>query len=168
MTPEWYVAGERDDVWRWLDVGDLATFVGFAGGGNDENSRWWDQRRSIPIGRLASLSSAPGIAFEHPSIKTGDAGLVSGLSFQGASGSPLISHTKRGASNGFGEVSFDDHVEESKVIGIMSGHLLAESGGLFDHSGLSYYTRSPSIDALINLARTHGFRNETPHAFLFP
>ena len=111
---EWYLAGDHDDVWRWLDIGDLATFIGFAGGGADAKSRWWDQKRSFPIGRLASLSSHPGVAFEHPSIVTADAGLVSGLSFAGASGSPLLSHAKWGGSAGFGEPSFDDHVAESK------------------------------------------------------
>jgi hypothetical protein len=105
--------------------------------------------------------------FEHPSIDTGDAGLVSGLSFAGASGSPLLSHEKRGGSTGYGEPSFDDHVAESKVIGIMSGHLLAEQGGLFDHSGLSYFTRAPSIEALIGVAREAGFVNTTAHPFVF-
>ena len=74
---------------------------------------------------------------------------MSGLSFSGASGSPLLSHEKRGGSNGFGEPSFDDHVAVSKIIGIMSGHLLEEQEGLFDHSGLSYFTRAPSIQALV-------------------
>jgi hypothetical protein len=167
MATEWYLAGDKDDVWRWLGMGDLATFIGFAGSGGDANSRWWDQKHGIPIGRLVSLSSHPGVAFEHPSICTGDAGLVSGLSFSGASGSPLLSHEKRGGSNGFGEVSFDDHVAESKIIGIMSGHLLAEQGGLFDHSGLSYYTRAPSIAGLIKAARACAFVNEKPYDFVF-
>jgi hypothetical protein len=49
MAPEWYLADTNDDVWRWLDIGDLATFIGFAGTGKGPRSKWWDQTRSIPM-----------------------------------------------------------------------------------------------------------------------
>ncbi len=52
----------------------------------------------------------------------------------------------------------------------MSGHLLEEpdeKDGLFDHSGLSYFTRAPSIQAVIDEARARDFVNATVHPFVF-
>lgn len=165
LGKEYDLAGEDSEAWRWLDIGDMATFIGFAGRGA---SRWWDQKRSLPIGRLASLSSYPGASFEHDDISTADTALVSGLSFSGASGSPVISHVKTDVSDGFSSGHFNNRVD-SEIIGIMSGHFWDHDESappLFQHSGLSYFTRATSIRALIEHARTYGFVNANPHPFL--
>ena len=160
---EWYLAGDHDDVWRWLDIGDLATFIGFAGGGADAKSRWWDQKRSFPIGRLASLSSHPGVAFEHPSIVTADAEDSCPVCRLRGRAEVRCSVTRSGvAALGSASRALTTTWRSPRIIGIMSGHLVAEEGGLFDYSGLSYYTRAPSIDALIKVARASGFVNEKP------
>lgn len=125
---------------------DLASFVGFAG---TKDAKYWDQKWNMPIARLCTIASWPGIQFTHPGIKTANTALVSGLSFSGSSGSPLILHAK---GIEIGAESNNTSYVQPKVIGIMSGHWLEPSSipKLFEHSGLSYYTRSTSILGLIN------------------
>ena len=125
---------------------DLASFIGFAG---TNDAKYWDQKWNMPIASLCIISSWPEIKFTHPEIKTVNTALVSGLSFSGSSGSPLILHAK-GIEIG-AELDSTPYVPP-KVIGIMSGHCQESSNlpKLLEHSGLSYYTRSTSILRLIN------------------
>lgn len=143
-----------------LKSSDLASFIGFAGKRrffwDDEKSEWWDQKWSLPISRPAFISSYPGLDFHHNEIPLKDVVLVSGLSFSGSSGSPVLSHQKSiwilDSKPTLG--AFD-----SKLIGIMSGHWWGENTDevppMFrdyrQHSGISYFTRSTSILHLIQL-----------------
>jgi hypothetical protein len=127
-------------------------FIGFPGRPannllNQKATTWWDTKWNLPIIRSAILASMPFFRFENPAIKTGDVLLVSGMSFEGSSGSPVISH----------EIGIKvqpplkaNYVPE-KIIGIMSGHWWSEKDfpDVFKHSGLSYLTRSTSILHLI-------------------
>lgn len=130
-----------------IQIMDLASFIGFPG---QKNISWWDQKWNLPISRLACIASLPEMAFSNESIKTKDVTLVSGLSFSGSSGSPIISHEKheRAALPG----AFDTMLVPPKILGIMSGHWWEENEvpEMFRHSGLSYYTRSTSILELIS------------------
>ena len=126
---------------------DIASFIGFPG---LNGKQWWDERWQFPIARTVNIASYPSIPFTHSDIKTGDVSLVSGLSFSGSSGSPIISHQKGiqvgGGLQGGGFVP-------PKVIGIMSGHWWEDElnqRDAFNHSGLSYYTRSTSILELVD------------------
>lgn len=123
---------------------DLASFIGFAG---TKDAKYWDQKWNMPIARLCTVASWPEIQFTNPEIKTANTALVSGLSFSGSSGSPLILHAK-GIETELDSTSY----VPPKVIGIMSGHWQESSNlpKLLEHSGLSYYTRSTSILGLIN------------------
>jgi hypothetical protein len=124
---------------------DLASFIGFAG---SKSVRWWDERWSTPIARIASLASTPSRPFYNSKIKSADVGLVSGLSFAGSSGSPLFVHAKGQANMSVANASY----QAPKLIGVMSGHWELDnttSAELFPHSGLSYYTRATSIRDVI-------------------
>lgn len=125
---------------------DLASFIGFAG---TKDVKYWDQKWNMPIARLCIISSWPEIQFTHPKIQTANTALVSGLSFSGSSGSPLILHAKCIETGG--ESDSTSYVPP-KVIGIMSGHWTVSSttSEWLEHSGLSYYTRSTLILKLIN------------------
>lgn len=124
---------------------DAASFIGFAGNPGEE---WWDQEISFPIARSATVSSLPHKSFVNKSIRTSDVTLVSGFSFQGSSGSPVFLHQK-GIRTGPGLAG---HHVPPKVIGIMSGHFreAGKEAAMFQHTGLSYYTRSTSILELID------------------
>lgn len=118
-------------------VMDLASFVGFPG--NKKGMPWWDTFWTLPIARLATLASPPSMPFTNPHInKLGNVGLVSGLSFNGSSGSPLLPHNIPSQNT-------------SMIIGIMSGHFSETEPEIFRHSGLSYYTRSPAIREVLGL-----------------
>jgi hypothetical protein len=124
---------------------DVASFVGFPG---RDGKPWWDKKWNLPVSRTAHIASWPRVAFTHDEIVTTDVMLVSGLSFSGSSGSPIISHEKgfrpgTGASDG-------SHVP-AMILGIMSGHWWDEepSSGMFFHSGLSYFTRATAIHELL-------------------
>jgi len=124
---------------------DLASFVSFASSGK---TTWWDERWNTPIARLASLASLPSRPYYNNSIKTADVGLVSGLSFTGSSGSPLFLHAKGMRNMSVANASY----QEPKLIGLMSGHWeLADERApeMFQHSGLSYYTRATAIRDVI-------------------
>jgi hypothetical protein len=129
-----------------VQIMDFASFIGFPG---QKGVNWWDQKWKLPISRLASIASLPERPFNNDSIRTADVTLVSGLSFAGSSGSPVISHEKheRGVLTG----SFDTMLIPPEILGIMSGHWWEENETpeMFKHSGLSYYTRSTSILKLI-------------------
>lgn len=139
-----------------IDLMDFASFVGFAGGKNretDQRVQWWDHARNLPIARFATIASLTDKSFTNENLLTKNVGVVSGLSFEGSSGSPLIAHHKGiqagqtlriqrppGMQVGFERNSYT----AAKLIGIMSGHW-NDTGWPAAHSGLSYYTRSDSI-----------------------
>jgi hypothetical protein len=116
---------------------DFASFIGFPGSGKDV---WWDQRATHPIARLATIASLPDAPFVNDAIKTADVTLVSGMSFSGSSGSPIILHLKA-------DTVWEQHRVKPRVLGIMSGHLQDRESlhPMFQHTGLSYFTRSTSI-----------------------
>lgn len=124
---------------------DMASFIGFPG---QDGNGWWDQRWELPISRTVNIASWPRIPFSNNNIPTSDVVLVSGLSFSGSSGSPVLSHEKGikvgGGLTGGGYVI-------PKVLGIMSGHWWNEEpkDRMFFHSGLSYFTRATSILELL-------------------
>jgi len=141
-----------------LKTSDVTSFIGFAGKRkffwDDERSEWWDQEWSLPIVRPAFTASYPGFEFHHKEIPFRDVVLVSGLSFSGSSGSPVISHQKS-IWTSLPKPTIGSF--EPKLIGIMSGHWWGENSDevppMFrdyrQHSGISYFTRSTSILCLI-------------------
>ena len=126
-----------------LQAMDMASFIGFPGTGNVV---WYDEAWKVPIARTINLASLPSIPFTNAQILTSDVSLVSGLSFSGSSGSPVISHSK---GLNVGEGLTGGNYIPPKVIGIMSGHWRDHEPAMFSHSGLSYFTRSPSILSLL-------------------
>ena len=124
---------------------DIGSFIGFPG---NKTSYWWDQEWNLGVARMMNIASYPSIPFSHPSIITGNTTLVSGLSFSGSSGSIVMLHQK-GVNVGDGLLG--GNYVSPKVLGIMSGHWQEETNipQMFQHSGLSYFTRSSSILELI-------------------
>ena len=128
-----------------VSIMDFASFVGYPG---RNGKSWWDISNNLGIARTVNVASIPGAAFQHSDVRTTDVTLVSGLSFSGSSGSVVLLHQKGIAPTG-------DIVDSSfvpvKIIGIMSGHWSdAENGsGMFQHTGLSYYTRSTALVHLL-------------------
>ncbi|HEY4283633.1 MAG TPA: hypothetical protein VGM62_11275 [Chthoniobacterales bacterium] len=132
-------------------------FIGFAGRPGDalagtKGIFWWDTKWNLPIARPAFIASIPFMPFRNEGISLEDAMLVSGMSFEGASGSPLI-------SNQIGlKMSPPLHCESyspQKIIGIIAGHWWADrdSIDIFKHSGLSHFTPSTAI---LHLIQTNG------------
>jgi hypothetical protein len=128
-----------------LRLFDLASFVGFPGGGGAE---WWDTGRELPIARACYLASVPSVPFENDSIETDCVVLVSGFSFSGSSGSPVISHAK-GMKVGSGLEG--GRYAPPRLLGIMSGHFRDRDTepAMFQHTGLSYYTSSIAMLSLL-------------------
>jgi hypothetical protein len=153
-----------------LNVMDNASFIGFPG---KRGLRWYDDSWNLAIARTVNVASHPAKPFLNEGIKTSDVMLVSGLSFSGSSGSPVLSHTKLGVA-AVPELtraqepsqwqaclnqtirSINNNITYPKLIGIMSGHWDEDAnsspGGkcksgadVFRHSGLSYFTRSTAI-----------------------
>jgi hypothetical protein len=124
---------------------DLASFIGFPG---RKGIPWYDELWQMAIARTVNIASYPEISFSNRSIPTTDTMLVSGLSFSGSSGSPVISHEK-GIKVGPG-LSGGAYAPP-KLIGLMSGHWWDEEnpGDPLRHSGLSYLTRSTAILELL-------------------
>jgi len=129
-----------------VQVMDFASFIGFPG---DSQNPWWDTKFNLPIARLCSIASLPQLPFSNPSVKTGDAALVTGFSFSGSSGSPVVLHQK---GVRVGEGLEDPGFVPPKVIGIMSGHRNEEipKAPMQQHTGISYFTRSTSILEIIS------------------
>jgi hypothetical protein len=127
-------------------------FIGFP-------MNFFDEKWKLPIARHAIIASVSQIGFSHKEIKTEDALLASGLSFEGGSGSPVFSSARGlriNADKGFADT--DDYCPQ-KLIGIMTGHLQfppsKESFGrkeeLFTrHSGLSYFIKTTALRRLLN------------------
>jgi hypothetical protein len=123
-------------------------FIGFP-------NTWWDQERTLPIARMANVGSMG--EFHNAGIKTGDVCLVTGLSFGGSSGSPVVAFGKQVAAGSLGSYNLPP-----KLVGVMSGHFPfkeQDRPGMPLHAGLSYFTRSTSILGLIEQARAQRFRN---------
>lgn len=137
-----------------ISLMDVASFVGFPG---DGKNIWWDTDGNFPISRTVNIASFPGKSYKNKSIITNEVVLVSGLSFFGSSGSPLFLHEKGLQINGTpGEIEImNDSYLPPKIIGIMSGHWWdpASIPNMFQHSGLSYYTKSTVIHDLIKTLR---------------
>ncbi len=130
-----------------LSLMDTGSFIGFPGQGA---SQWWDQHSNLGIARMFNIASYPPIPFSHPDIITESTMLVSGLSFSGSSGSLVMSHSK-GLNLGEGIEGGEGYVPPT-MIGIMSGHWQEQQVDIpqmFQHSGLSYFTRSTAILELI-------------------
>jgi hypothetical protein len=130
-------------------------FIGFASriSGPSEKSadELWDTKWNFPIARSATVASMPFLQFSHASIKWEDILLVSGMSFSGASGSPVISReigfrTKPPARSSGLAIHCEGYVPE-KLIGIITGHWQSKGDDpdILLHSGLSYITRSTAI-----------------------
>ena len=138
-----------DDQFLAESIGpmDAASFIGFPG---QDGRVWWDQQWHFPISRTVHISSWPRIPFSNDAISTSDVTLVSGLSFSGSSGSPVISHQK-GMSGFTSEGKGGSKYVETRILGIMSGHWWDDEpdNGMFHHSGLSYFTRATSIRELL-------------------
>lgn len=126
---------------------DSAAFIGFPG---SRGKGWWDENWGFPIVRSVGIASIPAFTFTNASIPTTEVTLVTGLSFSGSSGSPIISYEK--GIQVAAPPSGGNYVPP-KVIGIMSGHWNEEptpDQTMFFHSGLSYFTRSTAILKLLN------------------
>jgi hypothetical protein len=124
---------------------DPATFIGFPG---SSGQHWTDDLWNTPVARQCVLASVPSIPFTNSAVRTADTILVSGLSFAGASGSPVFL-PPRGLAPG-GDIS-DPDWRPALLIGLMSGHFWdpAATPEMFRHSGLSYLTRSTTIWELL-------------------
>lgn len=68
---------------------DVASFFGFPGAGG---RGWWDERANLPIARVATISSLTDGKYKNVQINSEDVVLVSGMSFTGSSGSPIVLH----------------------------------------------------------------------------
>jgi hypothetical protein len=126
---------------------DIASFIRYPG---LKGKAWWDEQWQLAVARVVNIASWPAIPFTNSGIKTSDVLLVSGLSFSGSSGSPIILHQK-GVKAGNG-LQGGNYIGP-KVLGIMSGHWWGHESpeDLFFHSGLSYFTRSTAIMDLLTI-----------------
>ncbi len=133
--------GDEPFITRSVRAMDVASFIGFPGA---SGKPWWDEQWELPIARVVNIASSPHLPFTNSAIKTANVTLVSGLSFSGSSGSPVVLHEK-GVQVGHG-LSGGNYIAP-RVIGIMSGHWDDDdvTPGSFRHSGLSYYTRSQAF-----------------------
>ena len=137
-------------VARHTGLTQACSFVGFPG---SDGKPWFDEHWKLPIARTATLASNPSIQFTNRQIQTKNVALVSGLSFSGSSGSPLIVH-EVGDLIGALEYPQSTKYQPAKLIGIMSGHFWepADEPPMFRrHSGLSYYTRASALCELVGL-----------------
>jgi len=127
---------------------EAAVFLGFPGAGG---RRWWDDLWNMPVARQCILASVPRIPFTNKDVRTKDTILVSGLSFSGASGSPVFL-PPRGLAPG-GDIR-DPNWRPVLLIGLMTGHFWEPNATpeMFRHTGLSYLTRSSAIWELLNTA----------------
>ena len=178
-----------------LCMTDICHFIGFPYD-SSKTIGWWDQKYNTPIARFASIASHPAsyTPFTHPEINVPDVVLVSGLSFAGSSGSPVVSETKGigtdhpsiglpskflqttpkrtgpGRSKALSSPNVDFHFVDknfvpSRIIGIMTGHCKRGVQENLEHSGLSYFTRSTSI---IRLMESAGFQRNELGSWTYP
>ncbi|MBS0655790.1 MAG: hypothetical protein JSR46_08435, partial [Verrucomicrobia bacterium] len=148
---EW--ATDQDFFVKRSRISADVAFVGYPT--NFHDSKW-----KLPIARHAILASIPEIGFSHNEIDLDEIVLVSGLSFNGGSGSPVFS-CQRGLkiNRNHGSAETDDYCPQ-KLLGIMTGHLqfpketekfMSKKEEEFTrHSGLSYFTRITALQNLIH------------------
>lgn len=128
------------------------SFVGFP-------MNLFDSKWKLPIARHAIIASVSEIYFSHDNISSEGIILVSGLSFEGGSGSPVFSSSRGQRINcDVGFVESDDYCPQ-KLLGIMTGHLQLQSEtkeyitkkeeSFTRHTGLSYFTKSLYLINLI-------------------
>jgi hypothetical protein len=141
VTPQAFDAGLVDPM-------EPAVFLGFPGSGGRQ---WWDDVWNMPVARQCLLASVPRIPFTNQYVRTKDTILVSGLSFSGASGSPVFL-PPRGLAPG-GDIH-DPNWRPVLLVGLMTGHFWEPDATpeMFKHTGLSYMTRSSSIWDLLRAA----------------
>jgi hypothetical protein len=116
---------------------DFVSFIGFP-------KSLYDVSANIPIARIGTISSRPDRSFENEYVK-GEVVLISGLSFQGSSGSPVFSHRK--------ELFIEEGTRlpiRSKLVGIIAGGIR----GNLENTGLSYFVKSTEI---LKLLAENGF-----------
>jgi hypothetical protein len=150
---------DRDWFRTTLAMMDECYFIGYPGTPKEQSKTgediWhYDTRSQFPIARHAIIASQTDIPFsnEHVPLSAG-AILVSGMSFHGSSGSPVLT-PELGIRPGAMPFGVADSHRPARVIGIMSGHFRTkETSRDFDHAGLSYFTRSSCIAWLIEQAR---------------
>lgn len=121
-----------DDFWleNRLHLMDRVFFVGYPRSPSGKR-QWWDTGWNLPVSREASIASLPSQSFENSLVALTDVTLVSGHSFSGSSGSPVI-HPAEGG--------------DGRIVGLMTGHLGdRDQYDIAVHGGLSYYTRSSAI-----------------------
>jgi hypothetical protein len=156
------VAGE-DFLNNETEMLDPVAFIGFP-------QNWYDHARQAPIARLAHIASDSSAPFSNLEITSADVSLVTGLSFGGSSGSPVFLLPKGINIQSSPGLQINSPYIPGALVGIMSGHCrdfpicprmhAGKTDGkepeslLSPHSGLSYYTRSPSILDLLH--RTSG------------
>lgn len=96
------------------------SFVGFP-------MNLFDSKWKLPIARHAIIASVSEIDFSHDNISSEGIILVSGLSFEGGSSSPVFSSSRGQRINcNVGFVESDDYCPQ-KLLGIMTGHLQLQS-----------------------------------------
>lgn len=139
---------DEDFICNETSMLDTVAFIGYP-------KSWYDDVWKLPIARKAEMASGPKKSFEKEKKLTSDITLVTGLSFGGSSGSPVIilpkgiqaisvkTSSAEGGTENFTYIS-------AKVVGIMSGHMdwvvvKTKEDLLTPHSGLSYFTRSSTI-----------------------
>ncbi len=133
-----------------LNLLDACAFIGFPG--DPINGCWWDEELGLPIARGANIASYPPKDYVNKTIKSTAARLVTGLSFNGSSGSPIFCNGTKVMQHGNIKISgFIDY----KCIGIMAGHLPIFDKNDFTppmlrHSGLSYFVTSAAILELLS------------------
>lgn len=131
-----------------LGIADSCVFIGYPS--NNLASPWWDTSLQLPIVRLANISSYPQKDFVNADIKSTHARLVTGLSFSGSSGSPIINlGTQFRTKDGY--VSLPGAIIP-KIIGIMAGHWWDDKSQIPEmlrHTGLSYFVSSIAISELV-------------------
>jgi hypothetical protein len=160
---EHYHLGTADQFeFHHVTLLDSVFFVGYPRSSKDEVP-WWDTAWNLPIARDATIASVPELPFTNPKIRMADVLLVSGLSLQGSSGSPVFTRQEQDVvvTNEFehhgGGAERPERTRvrdvEPILIGIMSGHLPDPEAGPLKHSGLSYLTRSTTILDLIEKSR---------------
>ncbi len=118
-----------------------------------------DDQWILPIARHAIIASIPEIDFSYKDISFKKIVLVSGLSFEGGSGSPVFSSLRGTRINcDIGAAESDDYCPQ-KLLGIMSGHLqlpteeklIGREAAFTKHTGLSYFTKSSALLEIIKL-----------------
>lgn len=158
----------------YIGIGADLAFLGYP-------QSFCDQEYYFPIARHAIVASYPSIPFKHKKILTTNIVLVSGLSFQGGSGSPVFVASRGTKINGDkGSVESSDYCPP-RLIGVMTGHLqeitpkvdtantsiisqdldTVHGYELERHSGLSYFTKSTSIWELFNQYKNSEVKNES-------